>query len=388
MKRLLLVVVLGALAAGLTGCDVSPPAATVDGATISQSTLNAYLAGVASDAPAQCAAQIQAGQTASPLGVGTEGDGTTPNAVTPSFAASELNALILDQVERQALARRGVRVTAAEVADAVSDYESQLTTQLQQEQSANDEPSDCALSVSEPLSRQLPHAFAQRQGAVLADQEMFEAAVGHLSLGTTALQSYYRAHLAEVTQECLDVIVTTSQANAQAVRAQIAAGASFATAVRSPQADSAASPSDGQLACAYPAQISGQLGASLGATVDALSSGALSPPLEWQPTNPSTGQASTFYLVVQMRQHVIVPFATLRSAIRQSILQAHATVVSTALRRLTGQAQISVDPRYGRWSDRGVTVPPVPAPAFVPNAQADVRATPFSLGGLNTTPAG
>ena len=118
MRRLLLVAVLGAVVVGATSCDVSPPAATVDGVAISQSTLNSVLSTEINDPRAQCAAQILAGQTKSPVGVGTEGDTTTPNAVSPAFADAQLFSMVLQEIETQALARRGVAVTAADVAAA------------------------------------------------------------------------------------------------------------------------------------------------------------------------------------------------------------------------------------------------------------------------------
>jgi hypothetical protein len=388
VKRLLIVVVLGALALGATACDVSPPAATVNGVTISQSALNAVLTSAATNSDAECAAQVQAGLTASPLGVGTQGDGITPNAVTPSFAAAELQALVLDQLEQQDLARRGVRLTAAEVAAATSDYEAQLQSQLQQEQSSSTAPSGCALSASTSLAHQLPRSFLEHEGTQLAHQEMLEVALDHLSLSDTALRAYYTAHLAEVTQECLNVIVADSLANAQALRALIATGTSFAKAATSSLADTQNTPTGGALSCTYPGQLSGQLGTSLGNTIDSLSAGQLAPPLEWQPTNSTTGQTQTFYLVVQMRQHVIVPFAVLRGAIRQSILQEHATSVTTDLRHLAARSRISVDPRYGQWTAAGLTVPSVPPPAFVPNTSANVATGSLSLGNLGISPSG
>ena len=40
-------------------------------------------------------------------------------------------------------------------------------------------------------------------------------AVGHVDLSTAALESYYVTHRAQVTQECLNVIVSDTQAAAQ-----------------------------------------------------------------------------------------------------------------------------------------------------------------------------
>jgi hypothetical protein len=66
VKRLPLLVVLGALVAAASGCDLSPPAATVNGVAISQSTLNAELSMVLANHNAQCAAQLAAEVTGPP----------------------------------------------------------------------------------------------------------------------------------------------------------------------------------------------------------------------------------------------------------------------------------------------------------------------------------
>ncbi|HVC69397.1 MAG TPA: hypothetical protein VNC61_03935 [Acidimicrobiales bacterium] len=385
MRRLLFVAVLGALVVGTTSCDVSPPAATVDGVTISQSTLNGVLSGELANADAQCAAQILAGQTASPVGIGTEGDGSTPNAVSPAFADGQLFTLVLQQIETQVLARRGVVVTAADVAAAKIDYPGQL----KQSQSQNGSPTGCALNTSNPLAKQLPGDFLQKQATMLAVQEQFEVAIGHVDVSLAALKSYYASHRSLVTQECLNVVLADSLSAAQSLHDQIATGTSFATAATAAGADQQATPPGGQLQCGYPAGLDSQLGATLGATIDALAAGQLSEPLTWQTTNPSTGATATYYMVVQMRQHVLVPFATLRNPIREAILAQNSAAVGALLHTQVARARVTVDPRYGSWNPaHGVIAPTPPTPAFVPNAKANVPVVPlFSTPGLTVNPA-
>jgi hypothetical protein len=387
VKRLLLLAVLGALVVGATGCDLSPPAATVNGVTISQSALNAQLASEVTDSESECAALVEAGETTSPFGVGTEGGGTTPNAVTPAFADNALETLVLGQLEKQELAARGVAVSAADVTAASSDYSDQLLTQLGQEQQENAAPTGCTLSTSRALSTQLPRGFLEREISSLAEQEIFEVAVGHVNVSEGALESYYRSHRAQVTQACLNVVLATSLANAQTLHDEIAAGTSFATASTSPAADAAAGPTGGELECEYPATVTDQFGATNGPTVVALKTGQLAAPLTLS-EETSTGTTTTLYAVVQMRAHQLVPFATLSSSIRQAILSAHVAVVGTTLNRLVRRAHVTVDPRYGTWSpEHGVTVPTPPSPAFVLNAAADVPVTPLlSTGGLTIHP--
>jgi hypothetical protein len=384
VRRLLPVAVLGAVVLLATSCDVSPPAATVDGVTISQSTLNGVLSSELAHANAQCAAQILAGQTKSPVGIGTQGDGTTPNAVTPAFADAELFSLVLQQIEKDALAQRGVAVTAADVAAAKIDY----AGQLQQSQSSNGSPTGCSLNTSNPLAKQLPGAFLQSQAEILAAQEQFEVALGHVHVNLAALQSYYATHRSQVTQECLNIVLADTMSAAQTLHDQIAAGTTFATAATAAGADQQATPPGGELSCGYPAGLNGQLGATLGATIDALGTGQLSEPLTWQTTNPQTGAATTFYMVVQMREHYLVPFAQLRNPIREAILAQNSAAVGVLLHKVVARAQVTVDPRYGSWSPaRGIAAPAPPTPAFVPNAKANVPVVPLSLGGLTLNPA-
>jgi hypothetical protein len=361
----------------------------VNGVAISQSALNSQLSSEIKNAGEVCAALIAAGSTTSPVGVGSEGDGTTPNAVTPAFADNALETLVLERLEAESLAKRGVVVTASDVTAASSDYQDQLLTQLQQVQSANEAPAGCPLSTAKSLTSQLPHAFLQRQAASLADQEQFEVAVGHVNVGLGALEAYYAAHRTQVTQLCLNVVVADTAANAQTLHDEIAAGTSFASAAISAAADQQESPSGGELQCEYPATVSGQFGSTVGAAVLALKTGQLSAPLTLDTTS-STGATTAIYVVVQLRGTQLVPFASLESSIRQAILTAHVAVVGKILNRLVGQAQVSVDPRYGTWSAKGgVKVPTPPEPAFVLNADANVRPAPLlSTGGLSVVPAG
>jgi hypothetical protein len=387
VKRLLPVVVLGALVLGAKGCDLSPPAATVNGVAISQSTLNAVISTEINNSEAQCAALLEAGSTTSPIGIGTQSDGTS-NAVTPSFADNALETLVLEQLETQTLARRGVAITHADLVAATADYEGQLQGQLQQAKSDSEAPSGCTLSTTKAISSQVPGAFLTRQATSLADQEIFEVTVGHVNVGQGALESYYRSHLSQVTLSCLNVVVGATQTAAQALHDQIAAGTSFATASASSEAENVGIPNGGQLSCEYPSQVTTQFGTANAAVINALTVGQVSEPLTLTLEGPA-GTTATAYAIVQMRQHQLVPFATLRSSIREAILSAHVSLVGTALNRLVGEAHVSVDPRYGGWSSKhGITVPTPPAPEFVLNSTVNVPAKPLlNLGGISISPS-
>lgn len=378
MKRLVLLVCLGVLTAVATGCNLQAPAATVNGEAIAQSTVSSDIEATIANTNAECAMQIQDGLSQSPIGTGTEDDTSTPNAVTTAFAAQELEGLILQTIEEQTLAQHHAAVTSGDVSAALADYESQLTAQ----QSQGSVPTGCTLTTSAPLASQLPKTFLRQRAVSLADQEVFEVTVAHVDLSEAAERSYYAAHLAEVDQECLNIVVADTSSAAQALRNQIASGTSFATASTSASADAAVTPPGGEVQCVYPSEVSGQFGTALGATIDALSTGQLSEPLTWS-AQSTTGGQTTYYLVVQMRARQLVPFDTLRSTIRQVLLEQHSAVVSATLRRLVARSSVTVDPRYGTWSAKqGVAVPTPPPPAFVPNPGADQASSQTALSGI------
>ena len=150
---------------------------------------------------------------------------------------------------------------------------------------------------------------------------------------------------------------------------------------RPPPTNSRARPG-GSSSCEYPDTVSSQFGTRLGRhRRSPWRRASCRPAHAGHADRP--GPPPTIYLVVQMRAR-LVPFATLRSSIRQAILAGPRLGGGQRSNALVRQAQFSVDPRYGtlecqaRWS----TVPMPPAPAFVLNAAANVPAPPSVPGGL------
>jgi hypothetical protein len=374
VKRLLLLVGLGALAASLSACDAAPPAATVNGVEISQATLNDDLTQLITNPYAQCATQIQQGQAITVAGVGTTSRGD-PNAATTSAAGATLQALVLDELERQALDRHGTTVTTTDVDRAKQDYMEQLQSDAAQSSV------QCSVPTSD-LTTKLPHDFVERQAASLAQQEAIEETIGHVDVSEAALRRYYRAHLSSVNQVCLNLLFATSQAAGQQIHNAVAGGTSFAQASQHPGV-SPSSPTDGQVGCVYPSQVVGQFGTAIAATIDNLPVGRLAAPIAW--SDPQSGM--TYWLVVQMRQRHLVPLSQLGTQIRQVLLAQGATSVTRALRHIADTGHVTVDPQYGSWHGlRGVVPPLAPPVRFVPNPAANTSTSPSGSG--ITVPSG
>jgi hypothetical protein len=381
VKRLLALVVLGALCAGAAGCDVSPTAATVNGITISRSQLDDQLSTVSGNSVAQCALTVEASQSGGTLpAVSGTGDAT----VSTQFAAFELNGLVEQTLEQSALARRHVTVSTADIAHARQDYEAQIGA------AAAQSGSPCNLTGTR-LTGALPQAFVDSQARALAYQEKLEEVLGHVDVSPAALRAYYDSHLIDVTQLCLNLIITTGQAAAQAVHDKIAFGTSFATASQGAGVDTTNTPSGGQGPCVFPANIVSQLGQAAAAAVVSLPDGGLAPPEGIPVPNQVTGQTSTVWIVIGVRQHHLVSFADSASGIRQALLGMGGARFTSAFARVVRVAQVELDPRYGTWSTaRGVSAPTPPKPAYVlnPNVGAAAPSGP-ALGSLpGTRPTG
>ncbi len=368
MKRLLALVVVGALCAGAAGCDVTPTAATVNGITISQSDLQNQLSVVAGNTVAQCALSIEESQSGGTLpAVAGSGDDT----VSTQFAAFELNGLVEQALEQGALAQRHVVVSASDVAAARQDYESQL------EAAAAQTGSPCNLTGTS-LVAGLPKAFVDQQATSLAYQEKLEEVLGHVDVSPGALRAYYNSHHSDVTQLCLNLIIATDQASAQSIHDKIAAGASFAAAAQGPGVD-ANSPAGGQGPCVYPSDIAAQLGPAAAAVVEGLGNGQLAPP-QGIPVQSSTGTA-TVWIVIGVAQHHLVSFADSESGLRQGLLGMGGAKLTAALTRVVRGSRVDLDPRYGTWSAvHGVSPPTAPKPAFVLNPAVDQASSGSILG--------
>jgi hypothetical protein len=369
VKRLLVVVALGALGAAASACDVSPTAATVNGVTITQSQLQDQLAVISASSVAQCALSIEDAQSGGTLPAVT---GTGQATVTTQFAAFQLNGLVAQTLEEGELAQRHVHVSGADIATARQDYVAQI------EAASTQVTSPCNLTGANLVNR-LPKAFVDQQARTLAAQEKLEEVVGHIDVSPAAVHAYYNAHLSQVTQLCLNFIIATDQAAAQSIHDKIAAGTSFATADAGPGAD-ANSPPGGEGPCVFPAQIVSQLGPATATVVGGLADGQLAPPQQISVPNQVTGQTQTIWLVIGVRAHTLVPFANTESGLRQELLGAGGPRLSAALGRAVKGARVQLDPRYGAWSaGHGVVAPTPPRPAWVLNSGADGSSSGSSI---------
>jgi len=357
-------VLLAVLAVAGSGCDVAAPAATVDGVAITQSQLDAQLTDVVGDQYAACVLELQGTNLPSSL---TGAGGST---VSSQFASSELSSLVLEDLISQDLARHHHEVTASQTEAAKQDLDAQLGSAISQSSS----PCPVQLTGAQLLSR-VPAAFAAEQVRYLADEEQLAVAVAHVDLSTTSLERYYRANPSQFAEICLSDIAVTSQSDAQLILGAIDSGSeTFAAAARQSSIDTSTAQNGGVIPCVASSEVQNS---SLLSAISGLSVGQVSQPVE---ETSSTG--TTLWLLLEVDARPELPFAQVRSQIRESLLSAQDSKLSAEFDQLASHADVSVDPRYGTWARlQGVRPPVAPSAKDVLAPAADGGASSPVLGG-------
>jgi hypothetical protein len=361
---LLALVVAGALAAG---CDLSPPAATVQGASVSRSQLDAVLSEISQNPYAQCALALQGVNLPATL------SGAGDDTVSSALGSFELSTLVLEKLIDTDLARRGHPVTASDTSAARADLVSQLTA-------GSGSASPCPNGVDgQALVNRLPATFRADQVAFLAAQEQLAVTLGHVDIGPAALLAYYRNHSAQFQELCLSDIAVQSQAQAQSIHDAIASGsATFATEAQQNSIDTQTAPNGGQIPCVPSSQVVNSV--ILGA-IAGLKPGQISVPVFEQNASASGGGV---WFVLELNGRPDIPFSQAAPQIRQQLLSAQNTVVAAEFSRLAKTAHVDVDPRYGTWTAaQGIQAPKTPPAADLLSRSADLStsASPASAAG-------
>jgi hypothetical protein len=348
-----------------TGCDVSPPAATVDGATITQSKLDAQLSDVAQNQYARCAVELQGASLPSSL---TGAGGST---VSAELASYELSTLVLGELVAQDLARRHHSVSASELSAATEDLVAQF------ESSTTSTTSPCPAQVTgRQLLVALPREFSSEQVRYLADEEQLAVAVAHLDLSASALERYYSTHPSQFAEVCLSDIALSSQAQAQFILSAVSSGAAtFAGEARQSSTDTQTAHNGGAIPCVASSEVQNP---TILSAIASLVPGQIS-----QPVEATTSSGGTVWLLLQVNARPEMPLAQVRSQIRLMLLSGQSAELTREIDRITSRARVTLDPRYGSWSRlRGVKPPVPPAAKYLlsPGADQPVGSS-LSLGG-------
>ncbi|MGH9307290.1 MAG: peptidylprolyl isomerase, partial [Acidimicrobiales bacterium] len=340
MKKQLFIVlaVLGLLATGCNGDSFSsafdagsPYAAMVNGHAISQNDLNAELEAIKANGTYLAALSSQ-----TPV-VG-DGQGT----FDAGFASKVLNRQITYAVISQAVSSRHLDITPADLTLARADAVTSVR----------------GSKIFDGFPLWYQKVLTRRAAQVTA----LEANLIGANVSQPAIAQYYQAHQSSFVITCVRHILVTTQASANAIYAEIAAGANFAQLARTQSIDSGSASSGGDLGCGAAGRFIPQFESAM----NALPVGVVSSPVQTQ----------YGWHIIQVTQRHPEALAQASSQIRASLLAPSQKAFSNLLEGSILQSHVYVNPRYGHYVDTGPSVavnpPSPPSPAVVPASLAPV----------------
>jgi hypothetical protein len=366
VKRLIVLLIV--LAGGLAAAAFVVPsnAASVNGVSISQQQLNSDLNAIAGSSGYQCylnaeEAVATGGQTALPSIVGAKqvGDGTSQQTVSTGFAAYYLDTAIGHQLVFEVAAARHLQVTPQELAEARTQLKSQINGILQE---VTGSQYACTQTKASEVLGTMPGSFVEKTVKFNATASVLEEQAAGVGSTTADLERYFDNHAAEFDTACFTVAEYTSQADAQAGAATVAAGTPFATVA-------AGTNGGGPKGCD---SLYGVAAGLPGSGLESLALNTVSSPIS---DNGS-------YLLIEITQRTPTSFAKARTEVESAVQNAGATKAGTIISDAQKAANISVDGRFGQWSATRVLPPAAPATTDLLNPSVDgaVTATAAATG--------
>ena len=370
VKRLpaALVAVAAVLGTGIatSACNVAPVAATVNGATISVSSLNTELDSLNQSSAGQCLLSLKFPESLSLTAQGAGGSGTYQT----SFASTILGSSVYNLLATQYAAAHGITLSSADLTAAKSNYEATLDgaikSQVQQSSSLGGtptcvDPAGNTLTGKEVLAG-LPAGVQSTEVSNQAIEELLLTRGADLS--AAAILNYYAANTSAFTLDCVGVIVVADQATADTVYNKLKAGADFATLAKSASTDTTTASSGGQLGCNFPeSQVLTAL------QVSSITVGS--------PVTPEQTQSGTWE-VFQVTSRTVLPVTEVTSEVQQALLQttANRNRVSNEVLAFAKTSSVQVNPQYGTWTKAQIVPPASPAPRYLLPTYASTTTTP------------
>jgi parvulin-like peptidyl-prolyl isomerase len=339
-------VIAGALA---TACTVTPRAASVNGSTISTSSLDTQLQVLDGTQAGQCLLEAETGQLIQTQGAG--GSGTFDMGFADSILQNSVTNMLADQLATA----KGLTVTTAALATATTDFHALLNGEINaaaQQALQTQAASYCVSSTGQALtasavlaavpadiSAELVHNYA-------VDTELLADGA---NITNAQIVAYYRANQALFTTDCVSAIVASTQANAAALLNQIKAGASFASVAKANSLDAQSAAAGGSLGCTF---TKSQVEQAL-----SIPSYTVGSPIG--PIQDSTTGAWELYMVSSQS---VAPLSSAVPDIRRQLLQspANGNRVAKEIVAFAHRSNIYVDPQYGTWTGHTLAPPPPP----------------------------
>lgn len=358
---------LGVASASLAACNWTSPAATVDGNQISESSFQNQLTLMSQNSDVRCALELLSNHTIPAQGAAT-------STVPTEEADAELTQLIQTDLYSQELARLHAPVNATFMGYAKTDLPDDL--------SASTGSSPCGLS-GQTLVSDLPSWFIKQETTQLAEEERLVSVVGHVDLGPTGVESFYRNNPDDFRYLCMDALGTTTQAEAESDYNKIKGGTSFSSVAQSSSDNANLSEYGFSTTGAYeecePLAYIGTDQPNWAGALDqiSLATGVVAAPFDDSSSTDNGG--TNDWVVLEITKKETEPLSTsLSNEIRDYVIHENLQVLVNEQSKLFKDASVTVNPQFGSWkTDKKegilseVAPPSTPKSAYALNASAD-----------------
>ena len=370
MRRVLLLVLCGAVVAVVAGLAVPKSAFQVNDDKVSQSDLNDALTAIHASAPWQCSKQALA--TVNHLVVPSSVAGVS----SPSWSTVTAVQWSDDRVTDLALvpyvqAHDPTALSAASLASAKTSLEGSITSTIQQAYSTSSAQSQ--FTCTDPQSGQKTLASMP---AWFQDQEI-EGEAAALALPALAgtsipesgpgLESWFNQHRAQFDTLCVSFIAVADPTTASQVASAISSGTlSFAAAAKHYSQDPSTAKKGGAFGCVPPTS---QYYAFFDQYVGTLPTGSVSSVV----TVPEQG--GYYYFLFTVTKRTANDFAAVSAVVADAAKRANGAAAAVLAAKVQRSANVRVSSPLGTWAETvlgGSIVPPVPPPVgAVTNATAN-----------------
>ena len=381
MKRLstlltLSVVVLGG---GLltSACNVTPPAATVNGTTLSVSSLNDQLRALDATQIGRCLLTAETGQITPFQTEGAGGPGTYDMA----FADSILENQVGNQLAAQLAASKGLKISASDLQTAQQNFVASLSGEISaaaQQASQSGTGTYCVATSGQALTgtQVLSALPASIRNGLIANNAVDEKLLADgANITNAAITNYYAANQSLFTTDCVSWIVTSSQDLANSYVAQLKAGSAFSDLAKAHSLDTQTAPGGGSLGCTF---TESQVLQALQIQTAPVAT----------PIGPIQDPSSGAWEIYEVTSQTVAPLSQVRSGVVQQLLQssANGNRIAQEIQAFARRSSVSVDPQYGRWKNQGVVAPVAPPAQYLLSAVSGNTQTPLPAKAPSNSP--
>ncbi len=363
--RLSAVALVVLIAAALSACsdsNTSGTALTVNGTEVSQQVIEDEIDDLVSYAKSAPESQFY---------TAVFGEDASEETVTTAFTAQVLQERVVSVILNDEFEERGLEITQEDRDAAEAQFASQLAPQ----------PTDATQTTADPAAGQAVFdSFSEEfqdfeitfnaQAAVLSEALAAEAQED-ADVTDADVQAYYDANQSQFTQNCASHILVDDEATATDLKAQLDAGADFATLAQENSTDTGSGAQGGDLGCQAP----GTFVPEFETAIDEATVGEVTDPVETE---------FGFHLIL-VNSKGVQAFEDVEDQIRTQLETPADDPLNTFLADALANADVEVNPRYGSWDPETQTVVPPEGPEAPTTTVAvptvDPAATPTTIAG-------